>query len=798
MDPLTALSLAANVIAIVDISAKLVNTTLQVARAGAKAGHIEIEDHTRLVQSHLVRLKPGLNAESAGLSQDDQELVKLCDQSRDVSEQLIRMLQSCKSDGGTGKISLEAFVCAVKSEWKDDAIKDLSARLESIETRVHQLLTCHYQTKIFVKMESLERTFKSLGTSRAVELEDIQKAIKDLGSSGSLHGGVSSQLIIRAAEKGGLAKDLAFQAGILEQLRFDEIDRRLQELERRPSHKRSYLWLEGSSNNADRVGRDPSNFETWLASPEKMYWISGVPGSGKSTLMKYLYSSNRTKELLASWTRGGRLLVAAYFFWEVGKTSMLRTQVGLLRTLLFQILRQCPELISEVYADLWTLSGEATSTSQDSLSAFAGSQVPLSVGHLLGKMKECCRYIADRGYRLFLVIDGLDEYGGRPADIIELMSALNKLPSVKICVSSRPDNAFMDAYGVMTTRLFMERFNKADIAGFVRDRFESHALFKQDEDRNTLGAHLIHQVVNDSNGVFLWVRLVVDDLEEGLTDRNTIVQLQRRLDSLPTELESFYDHMLDRVDKRYREDAASMLLTAYHAHDLLSPLAFWFASERSRELEEDGQTKPTDSRTNNRRRGEMEFRLRSYSRGLLVIQELPLTSPRLIALPSSSLFGQKVNFLHRTIREFLVRDHVIQRLDDWLSSDLDIDELICKATRAEIRGSPNDTGYFARDGPISGLISIFDSHCAKLHTKPSRSADASMLQDSLAKILSIQKKVNGHTLMLAPLVSDQNQPQAPPDSNSRGTKAGASRSTRSSISMPRKERFNWRLMFQSS
>lgn len=40
------------------------------------------------------------------------------------------------------------------------------------------------------------------------------------------------------------------------------------------------------------------NFQEWLLSESNTYWISGKPGSGKSTLVKFLVTSNHTQTTL--------------------------------------------------------------------------------------------------------------------------------------------------------------------------------------------------------------------------------------------------------------------------------------------------------------------------------------------------------------------------------------------------------------------------------------------------------------------------------------------------------------------
>lgn len=87
-----------------------------------------------------------------------------------------------------------------------------------------------------------------------------------------------------------------------------------------------------------------SNFSEWLKSGNAVYWINGKAGSGKSTLMSYICDHNRKDELLKQWSGDRRLLTPTFFFWNAG-TSLQKTINGLLRSIIFQILTECRELI---------------------------------------------------------------------------------------------------------------------------------------------------------------------------------------------------------------------------------------------------------------------------------------------------------------------------------------------------------------------------------------------------------------------------------------------------------------------
>ncbi|KAK4506153.1 hypothetical protein PRZ48_004118 [Zasmidium cellare] len=742
MDPLTAFSLAANVIAIVEVTAKVVNTTWEVSTSGAKEEHIEIKAQAQIIQTSLAALKPALSDNGSHLSTDDQNLIALCKQSEVIAHQLLKALEKCEAKQD-GKVTLENLWRGIKSEWNDTTIKTLRERLKTIDEQANRLISTRYSANIYLELQNLRRNFDHMSTGHGLELHALEQSIRELVKN---QDGSSRRVMLKeAAEKGG---EFALQAGILGQLWFEDIDRRIYELEQRPNHERSYLWLDDSATGAaKKMGQSPANFTSWLTSSDNLYWISGNPGTGKSTLMKFLYSNPETKSKLEVWAQGRELLMAPYFFWEVGRIALLRTQEGLLRTLLFQVLRQRPALIREVYQDLWPLLLGGASGGHSSLSNFAGSQVSLEVHELRRRMKILCERIAhtDHNCCLFLIVDGSDEYMGKSSEVIALTRELCECPNVKVCVSSRPENEFREAYGNLTWKLFMEDFNKEDIREYVHDTLESHPRFKDDDDRLTMGADLIKTVVDQSNGVFLWVRLVLEELGEGLTNRDTISKLQKRVLALPKDLGPYFDHMLDRVGEVYHEDSATMLMVTARAGNLLTPLTCWYISEGPQELDAKHEVAPADARRNIKRRKDIETRLRSFCRGLLVVRDFPLAAD-LVSLPSSSVFGQKVIFLHRSVREWLLLADVQRRLGDWKPAQFDVDELICKAVLAQVTTSPQDVKYFDQDGPVEALVQTFMFHLDNMFDGPRREALAVQLLDEMVDVLSYFQTINGHAL----------------------------------------------------
>jgi hypothetical protein len=241
-------------------------------------------------------------------------------------------------------------------------------------------------------------------------------------------------------------------------------------------------------------GQPSLKFADWLENDGGIYWISGKAGSRKSTLMKYLCGQERTSKILQKWAGSERLVFASYFFWSAGY-QMQKSQEGLLRSLLYQVLKECPALIGTALPSWWETnhSGTPLWSVQDLSDAFdrIAAQVLLPA-------KFC------------FSIDGLDEYEGEYIDIVRMLESLASSSSVKLCVSSRPWNVFVESFGANVDRkLLLQDFTRDDVKKYVKDVLGGDSRFRRLEDKDNRCKDLIQEIVDIAQGVFLWVILVV-------------------------------------------------------------------------------------------------------------------------------------------------------------------------------------------------------------------------------------------------------------------------------------------------
>lgn len=364
------------------------------------------------------------------------------------------------------------------------------------------------------------------------------------------------------------------------------------------------------------------NFIEWLKGSDgrNIYWITGKAGSGKSTLMKYLYNDPRTIKYLKAWAGKMDLTSAGFFFWCAG-TNMEMSQMGLLQSLLHQVLQKHPKLITKLFSQRW-----------DSYNWLRGGLHNWSEKELTKVFKKL---ISDNSLRLAFFIDGLDEFNGNHEELVQLITSA-KTPNVKFCCASRPWLVFEDAFEGRPS-LLLERLTQEDIKRYVLDKFEQNKRYAKLKTRQPdLSSKLVDEVVEKANGVFLWVYLVVKSLLEGLRDSDRVCDLQRRLDSLPSDLEELFDRLLKRLDTFHFKHACQLIRIVRAASIPLTVLVMSFADEDNRKAAIRAKVKALTKTDVADREDEMRRRLNSRSKGLIEVSE-----------------SKKVQFLHRTVKDFI-------------------------------------------------------------------------------------------------------------------------------------------------
>lgn len=316
-----------------------------------------------------------------------------------------------------------------------------STRFDSLDTQTHQILDAILSIKNELpRHEIIDVMSRLLCRSEDLNQDEHYKTrqmITDLRNTlAPASSGVDNittqieMLSVHQEEEKSFRNGL--QRKILELLSYPYMtDRYEQVLE---AHPQTFNWIFCESDQWDFPW---DNFGQWLRQGQGIYWINGKPASGKSTLMKHIHDDNRTKEYLRLWnlkttSESVPCCIATFFFWDSG-TNMQKSQNGLLRALLFQVLGRHPELIPLVLPARWAkiYSGTLTVGQEILPDAWATRELHDALERLVCQTQY--------PLSIFFCIDGLDEFSGDPEQLCLFFKRLStKSDSIKICLSSRP------------------------------------------------------------------------------------------------------------------------------------------------------------------------------------------------------------------------------------------------------------------------------------------------------------------------------------------------------------------------
>ncbi|KAH8126888.1 hypothetical protein LI328DRAFT_151555 [Trichoderma asperelloides] len=381
---------------------------------------------------------------------------------------------------------------------------------------------------------------------------------------------------------------------ILDVLSYKSMHYREQEVTR--AHSKTFEWVfqPSSSNNSEDEAKNEARehqFSTWLRGEElgPIYWITGKPGSGKSTFIRFLFDHESTMERLKIWAKNKPVFTAGFFFWTSGSREQ-RSQAGLLRSLLHQFLSAYPELTSAAFPHLWKKLKTLTTKERVAL------ELDFSIADLLEAFQAAIDAAVPK-MNICLFIDGLDEFEGDHLAIIDFFKNLCMGQSIKICLSSRPWAVFQNAFEYAVPNLRLQDLTYEDMYRYTKDRLRENTqirrLLKNDA---AAGEELIQQAVQKSDGVFLWVRLALNEMIRTFQQETGLAGLSKILDILPIELsELFHLFFFENQDEAKLAEAAVIfglmnareLVADFISNDAANALTVWELAFALRGSEDD-------------------------------------------------------------------------------------------------------------------------------------------------------------------------------------------------------------------
>ncbi|KAF4637877.1 hypothetical protein G7Y89_g222 [Cudoniella acicularis] len=702
MDPISALSLASNVIQFVDFGCKLISHSRQLYKSidGALSDKVLVEflalDLDSLTTNLHKSLRENQPVDAKGYteeySDDDLALDDLCRRCHFIVKKLISRLDRLKVQGSSSHRNWESFKKALRASWSREEMDSLAAQLNDVRSEIEfrvlmsfrgslktiaiqQVQTSHQLSQC---TQAIITTFLSVRDEFANELQRQAEKLAELQGykerPGMERHGTLQTLRHQDEEEEEEAQKhepsaaealiehemilLMIENGILGTLDFPSSRDRHEDVE--IAHHQTFEWIYRDCKIGDKSW---GNFVEWLQRDDGFYWVNGKAGSGKSTLMKYIFGHQRTRQELQRWAGSSSFDMTGFFFWNSGMEEQ-RSQRGLLRTLLFETLQTHRDLIPKVLPHAWDVwstqvkSALKLGTAPAKASLLSHESKPWTLSQLKRAFRTLIQECQSRHIKLCFFIDGLDEYDGDHDDIVEYFLDFAHEPGVKMCLSSRPLLVFEEAFSNFPG-LKLQNLTHSDINSYVEDKLGNHRHMARLSLKNPGQAkRLVTEIVTKADGVFLWVKLVVKSLLQGLRDQNRITDLQRRLRHLPADLEALYEHMLIKTDPFYLEQASQIFQIVLVAQKestsrQITLLQLSWAEDEDESLAINSSLRPLPTNEISGRCKLMDSRLKSVCSGLLESYESKYSN----IAPDA-----RVVFLHRTVSDFFKKPSVWDKI----------------------------------------------------------------------------------------------------------------------------------------
>ncbi|KAH8748744.1 hypothetical protein BGZ57DRAFT_969398 [Hyaloscypha finlandica] len=685
MDPITAVSFAASILTFIDFSHQVVCGTYEIIKSGSTTDNA----HVSVVTTDLDEITKALNQRPSGYSKHEEALNTLATECQGVSGELRKLLDRVKTKAGSSK--WKSIKVALHSMWKKGEIAELDNRIGKYRSEILLrlvLILDERQVSVQVELNNFQSVsqkqasdaVRQLANLRDDVLEKIESQIQDSNQSLSLE--LSDQLRLIKDIRNSVDRLLVPLVApspdmrVLKQLYFNAIYSREDVMENAGNGTFEWILKDGSSDNEQDTQSDENGdetedeelaslvddtkkiqsesrtaFLTWLREENHVFHISGKAGSGKSTLMKFLVDHPQTRVELKKWAEGKQLIFAHFFFWRSGADELQRSLSGLYRSILFEILKQCPGLIREVFPEAHAaFSKTGLGGSIDEL-FFRPADLENGMKLLISKSPF-------PGYRFCFFIDGLDEYGEDGVDGLDHQNLAKDLEEwatkddIKILVSSRPHREFQEAFSE-DLRIRLHKLTKPDILRFGRTMFREHKCFPKVQH---FYEKLAAEVVQLSDGVFLWARLAIRSLimaawrmAPGRKDAENY--LQKHLKNLPRHsFNALYENLLASINPGDRQKAFKMLLLVAEMGWPTAVSLTWVDQWDDPAFPTSYEIQPYTDDEIKERQATAESEVDDFTKGLLEITNSHYLDPDEKYNP---FFDKGVQFFHRTLRDFV-------------------------------------------------------------------------------------------------------------------------------------------------
>ncbi|CAG8979215.1 hypothetical protein HYALB_00013142 [Hymenoscyphus albidus] len=287
------------------------------------------------------------------------------------------------------------------------------------------------------------------------------------------------------------------------------------------------------NNTCQWIQTNPK-YQGWRRRLNGLLWMRGKPGSGKSTVMSYIQRNNDRKDPTENSS-------TAFYFFSGQGTSFQRSQIGLLQSLLHQIVSTVPSQLRRVQRVY-----EEKKRSGENL------ELQWSSFELQDLFRQMFAFPDIPPIRLY--IDALDEANeDSPNEILFFFQSILENPATRlsICFTCRhfPNLGVHDP----GLDIDVEQENTDDIITYI-DHF-----LKANSQRGRNNNWIVNEIAKKSNNIFQWVVMItsrVSKLQRSGSSEQTILNF---LNSPNLDLGKLYRGTLEKIEPSDRPESLKLL-----------------------------------------------------------------------------------------------------------------------------------------------------------------------------------------------------------------------------------------------
>ncbi|KAK7456859.1 hypothetical protein Landi51_02135 [Colletotrichum acutatum] len=305
-----------------------------------------------------------------------------------------------------------------------------------------------------------------------------------------------------------------------------------------------------------------SSFNSWLlGDTSAMLWLTGKPGSGKSTLLRYVsnYLCTVAEDIPYEPLAVARPSFAvANFFCDLSAPP--RSSESILRSLLHQVLSGQPSLLRYLTPVVKRKHQWSTGTDFGLVTALREISKHRSIVCVIDALDECDPVVRTN------LLDALaghlvapsEESWRSPCAVDTSCACRTSSPKLKILFSSRPYLSVSSHESHQVQHLSLSAGEAAsslakDFQAVVKSTFPLLGSNDEVERRKDIASRIVER----SDGVFLWVKLVLKSLLalEVQTSENLLSELEKH----PTNLNDMYSSILSSVNEKKADEKSYIL-----------------------------------------------------------------------------------------------------------------------------------------------------------------------------------------------------------------------------------------------